>query len=148
MKPHWSFLLLRYFSDTLSLFSNLWQENYINYRPSSAAKDSSGVERMNLIARAAESIGNGDIINVQIRKHRQWQLSQSGSLSSSIIPYVSSHQRWDWTLVRTINSVYFHILIFMTLFLISSSWYYFVLIFLCYGLVLLCCAGKGKHLSR
>ncbi|KAK9943191.1 hypothetical protein M0R45_008809 [Rubus argutus] len=64
----------------------LIQENYINYRPSSAAKDSSGVERMNLIARAAESIGNGDIINVQIRKHRQWQLSQSGSLSSSIIP--------------------------------------------------------------
>nr|XP_011459476.1 PREDICTED: LOW QUALITY PROTEIN: replication factor C subunit 1 [Fragaria vesca subsp. vesca] len=64
----------------------LIQENYVNYRPSAAAKDNSGVERMNLIARAAESIGNGDIINVQIRKYRQWQLSQSGSLSSSIIP--------------------------------------------------------------
>ncbi|XP_050368525.1 replication factor C subunit 1 isoform X2 [Argentina anserina] len=64
----------------------LIQENYINYKPSAAAKDASGVERMNLIAHAAESIGNGDIINVQIRKYRQWQLSQSGSLSSSIIP--------------------------------------------------------------
>ncbi|OMO94457.1 hypothetical protein COLO4_16322 [Corchorus olitorius] len=39
------------------------QENYINYRPSSSAKDDSGVKRMNLIARAAESIGDGDIIN-------------------------------------------------------------------------------------
>ncbi|PRQ32858.1 putative replication factor C subunit 1, P-loop containing nucleoside triphosphate hydrolase [Rosa chinensis] len=64
----------------------LIQENYINYRASAAVKDDSGVERMNLIARAAESIGNGDIINVQIRKYRQWQLSQSCSLSSSIIP--------------------------------------------------------------
>ncbi|XP_068330223.1 replication factor C subunit 1-like isoform X2 [Pyrus communis] len=64
----------------------LIQENYINYRPSAAVKDDSGIKRMNLIARAAESIGNGDIFNVQIRKYRQWQLSQSASLSSSIIP--------------------------------------------------------------
>ncbi|XP_068343613.1 replication factor C subunit 1-like isoform X2 [Pyrus communis] len=64
----------------------LIQENYINYRPSSAVKDDSGIKRMNLIARAAESIGNGDIFNVQIRKYRQWQLSQSACLSSSIIP--------------------------------------------------------------
>ncbi|KAM1063946.1 hypothetical protein ACFX2A_028646 [Malus domestica] len=64
----------------------LIQENYINYRPSSAVKDDSGIKRMNLIARAAESIGNGDIFNVEIRKYRQWQLSQSACLSSSIIP--------------------------------------------------------------
>ncbi|CAB4289778.1 unnamed protein product [Prunus armeniaca] len=64
----------------------LIQENYINYRPSSAVKDDSGIKRMNLIARAAESIGNGDIFNVQIRKYRQWQLSQSACLSSSIFP--------------------------------------------------------------
>lgn len=77
------------YSHILSLFCNLWQENYINYRPSSAVKDDSGIKRMNLIARAAESIGNGDIFNVQIRKYRQWQLSQSACLSSSIFPYVS-----------------------------------------------------------
>jgi hypothetical protein len=64
------------------------QENYINYRPSSAGKDDNGIKRMSLIARAAESIGDGDIINVQIRRYRQWQLSQSSSLASSIIPYV------------------------------------------------------------
>ncbi|OMO75794.1 hypothetical protein CCACVL1_16037 [Corchorus capsularis] len=67
------------------------QENYINYRPSSSAKDDSGVKRMNLIARAAESIGDGDIINVQIRRYRQWQLSQTGCLSSSIIPAALLH---------------------------------------------------------
>ncbi|KAF3788634.1 Replication factor C subunit 1 [Nymphaea thermarum] len=41
----------------------LIQENYINYRPSLGSKDDSGVQRMKLIARAAESIGDGDIIN-------------------------------------------------------------------------------------
>lgn len=64
------------------------QENYINYRPSSIGKDDSGIKRMNSIARAAESIGDGDIINVQIRRYRQWQLSQTSALSSCIIPYV------------------------------------------------------------
>ncbi|XP_021296805.1 replication factor C subunit 1 [Herrania umbratica] len=69
----------------------LIQENYINYRPSSIGKDDSGMKRMNLIARAAESIGDGDIINVQIRRYRQWQLSQAGSLSSCIIPAALLH---------------------------------------------------------
>ncbi|XP_050285041.1 replication factor C subunit 1-like isoform X2 [Quercus robur] len=69
----------------------LIQENYINYRPSSAGKDDNGIKRMNLIARAAESIGDGDIFNVQIRRYRQWQLSQSSSLSSSIIPAALLH---------------------------------------------------------
>ncbi|KAG5021047.1 hypothetical protein AAZX31_06G288500 [Glycine max] len=62
------------------------QENYINYRPSLAGKDDSGIKRMNLIARAAESIADGDIVNVQIRRYRQWQLSQTSSLATSIIP--------------------------------------------------------------
>ncbi|PWA92612.1 replication factor C subunit 1 [Artemisia annua] len=62
----------------------LVQENYINYRPSAAGKDE--VKRMNLLARAADSIASGDIINVQIRRYRQWQLSQSSSLTSAIIP--------------------------------------------------------------
>ncbi|XWS74662.1 hypothetical protein CRYUN_Cryun01aG0017200 [Craigia yunnanensis] len=69
----------------------LVQENYINYRPSSIGKDDSGMKRMNSIARAAESIGDGDIINVQIRRYRQWQLSQTGSLSSCIIPAALLH---------------------------------------------------------
>lgn len=77
-------LLLNYFSKKQSIL--IWQENYINYRPSSAGKDDNGIKRMNLIARAAESIGDGDIFNVQIRRYRQWQLSQSSSIASSIIP--------------------------------------------------------------
>ncbi|XP_071709614.1 replication factor C subunit 1 isoform X2 [Rutidosis leptorrhynchoides] len=64
----------------------LIQENYINYRPSAAGRDDGGVKRMNLIARAADSIASGDIINVQIRRYRQWQLFQSSSLTSSVIP--------------------------------------------------------------
>ncbi|XP_052485721.1 replication factor C subunit 1 [Gossypium raimondii] len=69
----------------------LVQENYINYRPSSIGKDDSGIKRMNSIARAAESIGDGDIINVQIRRYRQWQLSQTSALSSCIIPAALLH---------------------------------------------------------
>uniref|UniRef100_A0A5B7ACB2 Replication factor C subunit 1 n=1 Tax=Davidia involucrata TaxID=16924 RepID=A0A5B7ACB2_DAVIN len=69
----------------------LIQENYINYRPSSVGKDDNGMKRMSLIARAAESIGDGDIINVQIRRYRQWQLSQTGSLASCIIPAALLH---------------------------------------------------------
>ncbi|KAF7805771.1 replication factor C subunit 1 [Senna tora] len=64
----------------------LIQENYINYRPSLASKDDNGLKRMKLIASAAESIADGDIVNVQIRRYRQWQLSQASSLASSIIP--------------------------------------------------------------
>ncbi|GAB2220623.1 hypothetical protein Droror1_Dr00008285 [Drosera rotundifolia] len=70
------------------LVALLIQENYINYVPKLAGNDESGVKRMDLIARAAESIADGDFINVQIRRYRQW-LSQSGSVSSSIIPDVS-----------------------------------------------------------
>ncbi|KAL8147962.1 hypothetical protein AgCh_005334 [Apium graveolens] len=69
----------------------LIQENYVNYKPSSAGRDDDGLKRMSLIARAAESIADGDIINVQIRRYRQWQLSQSSSLSSCIIPAALLH---------------------------------------------------------
>ncbi|KAL5708986.1 replication factor C subunit 1 [Ranunculus cassubicifolius] len=75
----------------MDLVPLLIQENYLNYKPSSAGRDENDVKRMDLIARAAESIGNGDIINVQIRRYRQWQLSQSGSLSSCIIPAYLLH---------------------------------------------------------
>lgn len=68
------------------IFFIILQENYINYRPSSAGRDE--VKRLSLIARAAESISDGDIFNVQIRRNQQWQLSQSSSLASCIIPYV------------------------------------------------------------
>ncbi|KAI3939095.1 hypothetical protein MKX01_001963 [Papaver californicum] len=64
----------------------LIQENYLNYRPSAVGKDENGIKRMNMIARAAESIGSGDIVNVQIRRYQQWQLFQTSSLASSIVP--------------------------------------------------------------
>ncbi|CAH9089081.1 unnamed protein product [Cuscuta epithymum] len=69
------------------------QENYINYRPSSISggKDDNGLKRMNLLARAAESIADGDIVNVQIRRYQQWQLAQMGSLASSIMPAALLH---------------------------------------------------------
>ncbi|KAK8504249.1 hypothetical protein V6N13_062601 [Hibiscus sabdariffa] len=67
------------------------QENYINYKPSSIGKDDSGIKRLNSIVRAAESIGDGDIVNVQIRRYQQWQLSQTSALSSCIIPAALLH---------------------------------------------------------
>ncbi|KAJ7948115.1 Replication factor C subunit 1 [Quillaja saponaria] len=71
----------------------LIQENYINFKPSSAGKDDNDMKRMDLIARAAESIADGDIVNVQIRRYRQWQLSQTSSLASCIIPAALLHGR-------------------------------------------------------
>ncbi|KAJ1275898.1 hypothetical protein BS78_05G171400 [Paspalum vaginatum] len=67
------------------------QENYINYRPSTIGKDESGVKRMNALARAAESIADGDLVNVQIRRYRQWQLSQAACFASSIVPAAFMH---------------------------------------------------------
>ncbi|XP_006826419.2 replication factor C subunit 1 isoform X2 [Amborella trichopoda] len=69
----------------------LIQENYINYRPSIVGRNDNGVQRMDLLARTAESIADGDIVNVQIRRYRQWQLSQIGSLASCIIPAALMH---------------------------------------------------------
>uniref|UniRef100_A0A803L7N0 Replication factor C subunit 1 n=1 Tax=Chenopodium quinoa TaxID=63459 RepID=A0A803L7N0_CHEQI len=71
----------------LDLVPLLIQENYINYRPSSVGKDDSGMKRLNSLARVAESIADGDIINVQIRRYRQWQLSQSSCVASCILPF-------------------------------------------------------------
>jgi replication factor C subunit 1 len=62
------------------------QENYLNYRPSAAGRDDNGVERMDLATRAATSIADGDVVNVQIRRFRQWQHAQMGAFMSSIIP--------------------------------------------------------------
>ncbi|XP_078179864.1 replication factor C subunit 1-like isoform X2 [Carex rostrata] len=67
------------------------QENYINYKPVSIGKDESGVKRMKTLAQAAESISDGDIVNVQIRRYRQWQLSQASSFASSIVPAALMH---------------------------------------------------------
>ncbi|KAK4374899.1 hypothetical protein RND71_005576 [Anisodus tanguticus] len=69
----------------LDLVPLLVQENYLNYKPRSAGKDD-GLKRMSLIAHAADSIANSDLINVQIRRYQQWQLSPAGCLSSCIIP--------------------------------------------------------------
>ncbi|GFP89460.1 replication factor c subunit 1 [Phtheirospermum japonicum] len=77
--------------ENLRQFILLFQENYINYRPSGAGKDDNEMKRMSLIARAAESIGDGDIVNVQIRRYRQWQLSQTSCLASCIIPAALLH---------------------------------------------------------
>ncbi|KAK1425376.1 hypothetical protein QVD17_20728 [Tagetes erecta] len=67
------------------------QENYLNYRPSSIKNDENGVQRMNLVARAADSIANADITNVQIRRYQKWQLFPSSTLQSSIIPAALLH---------------------------------------------------------
>lgn len=70
------------------------------------------MKRMSLLARAAESIGDGDIVNVQIRRYRQWQLSQTGCLASCIIPYVICPKSWNWL---------FFVLILLMLLLFSMS---------------------------
>ncbi|CAM6042954.1 unnamed protein product [Sphagnum compactum] len=78
----------------MDLVPLLIQENYLNYRPSAAGRDDNGVERMDLATRAATSIADGDVVNVQIRRFRQWQHAQMGAFMSSIIPY---------SLMQTVN---------------------------------------------
>lgn len=112
------------------LFDTIWQENYINYRPSSAGKDDNGIKRMALIARAAESIADGDIVNVQIRRYRQWQLSQTSSLASCILPYVAL-------------SLLCKITISLLKFSPSGSSFLFIIVS-----VLHCYMGQGKYLNR
>lgn len=77
----------------LDLVPLLVQENYINYCPTLAGRDENGTARMDLIARAASSIADGDIVNVQIRQYRQWQHSQMGAFMSTIVPAALMHGR-------------------------------------------------------
>ncbi|XP_002963662.2 replication factor C subunit 1 [Selaginella moellendorffii] len=67
------------------------QENYLNFVPSGAGRDANGTARMDLLAQAATSIASADILNVQIRRFRQWQLSRSSAFMSSIIPASLMH---------------------------------------------------------
>lgn len=72
----------------MDLVPLLIQENYLNYCPSKVGRDDSGTARLDAIARTALSIAEGDIVNVQIRRFRQWQHAQMGAFMTSIIPYV------------------------------------------------------------
>lgn len=80
----------------------LIQENYINYRPRSlggynkskmenSKQTEEEIRHMNLLARAADSIADGDIVNVQIRRYQRWQLSQTSVLASCIVPSMLLH---------------------------------------------------------
>ncbi|CAM6084916.1 unnamed protein product [Calypogeia fissa] len=77
----------------MDLVPLLVQENYLNFVPAAANQDQSGVRLMNLAARAALSIAEGDIVNVQIRRRQQWQHAQMGAFMSSIIPAALMHGR-------------------------------------------------------
>ncbi|KAK3242089.1 replication factor C subunit 1 [Cymbomonas tetramitiformis] len=59
-------------ADILPLFI---QENYIQMRPTDAGNDEG--KRMDLIARAADCLGDGDILSLQVRKYQKWQLMPS-----------------------------------------------------------------------
>eukprot|EP00249_Psilotum_nudum_P023458 c28881_g2_i1 orf=668-3328(-) len=71
----------------------LIQENYLNFCPASVGQDATGTARMDLVAHAAASIADGDVVNVQIRRYRQWQHSQLAAFMSSIVPGSLMHGR-------------------------------------------------------
>lgn len=62
------------------------QENYLNHVPASAAADSSGEQLMHRVSAAADSITLGDLVNVQIRRHQQWQHLQFNAFMGCITP--------------------------------------------------------------
>lgn len=78
-------------------------------------RDDSGTARMDAIARTALSIAEGDIVNVQIHRFRQWQHAQMGAFMSSVIPYVHLN-----LLFRT-SFLYVQILGLASMFVIQGS---------------------------
>lgn len=76
----------------MDLVPLLVQENYLNYC-GPGGRDDSGTARMDAIARTALSIAEGDIVNVQIHRFRQWQHAQMGAFMSSVIPAAYIHGR-------------------------------------------------------
>ncbi|GAX74453.1 hypothetical protein CEUSTIGMA_g1902.t1 [Chlamydomonas eustigma] len=61
----------------------LIQENYVNHRPVIAGNDE---QRMRALAKAAESISSGDVINSALRRSNNWSLGPAALTLMGIVP--------------------------------------------------------------
>jgi len=61
----------------------LIQENYVNHRPAVCGNH---LQRMRILAKAADAFSCGDIVNNQVRGHGEWSLMPFGALVGSVYP--------------------------------------------------------------
>lgn len=59
------------------------QENYLNHRPMMARDDS---QRLRLMAKAADLISQGDVLNRAVRQRQNWSLSPAAVVIGSVAP--------------------------------------------------------------
>jgi replication factor C subunit 1 len=70
------------FSD-MDLIPLLIQENYLNHRPNIAGSE---MQRLMVIAKAAEAISLGDLINTKIRRYQEWNLMPISAAVGNVYP--------------------------------------------------------------
>lgn len=61
----------------------LLQENYLNHRPTIARNEG---ERLRLIAKAADALSSGDIVNRAVRQFGNWALMPFAAVTGSVAP--------------------------------------------------------------
>ncbi|KAL6746133.1 hypothetical protein V8C86DRAFT_3150089 [Haematococcus lacustris] len=71
-----------YFADS-DLVPLLVQENYLNHRPAISHSES---ERMRALAKAADCISSGDVLNSVLRRTNNWSLGPAVGVISSLMP--------------------------------------------------------------
>ena len=67
-------------SDIIPLFI---QENYVHYRPYAATNE---LHRLQLVAKAAARISDGDVMNRSVRAKQNWGLMPYANVISSVVP--------------------------------------------------------------
>ena len=66
-------------------------ENYLNHRPTTPPNDPEGVLWMEAAARAADSISEGDRVNVAVRRYQRWQHLPFAAFMGCVLPGALMH---------------------------------------------------------
>lgn len=69
--------------------SSFTQENYLNY----TGGISDDVKRLDVVARAADAIADGDMVNVRVRRYQQWGHMPFSAFNSTVLPATYLHGR-------------------------------------------------------
>lgn len=70
----------------IDLLPLMLAENYLNHRPTTPPNDPEGVLWMEAAARAADSISEGDRVNVAVRRYQRWQHLPFAAFMGCVVP--------------------------------------------------------------
>lgn len=79
-----SFSLASFFFFSFSFFRHhlyVFQENYLNFRPTGVRDD---VARLDRIVLSADAISAGDLVTCRIRRYQRWELMPLGCMMGSV----------------------------------------------------------------